>query len=274
MAYTSGTATDYKNLMALLATFASSNGWTILEQTSILLAMKGIGLSGLDEIYCSIECVELTDFYYNWRIAGSWSWRTGRGITLQPRTSGLKYAYLWNSNIPYWFFVNARRIYVIAKITTTYQHIHLGLLNPTGTEAQNPYPLLIGACGSVETNTYSATDSNNSAFWANNNIMGRLSIPGGDWMNLYSTTGCMATSLNYESRNNIMQDIDGNYILEEIYLCDYAKTTTYGMLDGIYRVSGSGNASESIIDVSGINYFVAANTYRTSPGDYIAVRMN
>jgi hypothetical protein len=274
MAYTSGTATDYKNLMALLATFASSNGWTILEQTTARLYMRGAGLSGLDEIYCGIECVEQSGSYYNWSLVGSWAWKSGRAIDAHPRTSGKKYAYLWNSSIPYWFVVTPRRIIVIAKISTTYQHIHLGLLNLVSTESQNPYQLLIGGCGSVSTNTYSSTGGSNSAFWANNLSSGRLSIPGGDWIDLYSASGVACYSLYYEARSLIMRDVSDGYILEEMYICDQNKTTCYGMIDGLYRISGSGNSSENTITVSGVNYLVVQDTYRNTVGDYIAMRLN
>jgi len=250
-----------------------------LEQSVTRLYMKGEGLAGLDEIYCGIECFESTGAYYNWSLVGSWAWRSGRVVDGHPRTSGKKYAYLWNSSIPFWFAVTPRRIIIIAKISSTYQTIHLGLLNPTATDNQNPYPLLIGGCGAVATYTYSAVGAQNSAFWANDTVMARLSIPGGDWLDCFSpgsvgATGASVLSIGYESRATIMPDTSGNYILEELYLCNTVNTSTYGFIDGLFRVSGSGNSAENIITISGTNYLVVPNVYRSSVGDYSALRLD
>ena len=58
MAYTSGTAANYKDLLAVLATFAAANGWSILEQSATQVYLKGEGLAGLDEIYCGISAFD------------------------------------------------------------------------------------------------------------------------------------------------------------------------------------------------------------------------
>lgn len=279
MAYTSGTATNYKDLLAILATFAAANGWTILEQTTTLLYLRGEGAAGVDEIYVGIEAFENTSSgYYNWSLVGSWGWRSGRAIDKQPISSGKRYTYLWNSAIPYWMVASPRRIIVAAKITTTFQTIYLGFGNPPATDSQYPYPLIIGGCGSTAAQAYSATGTGNSAFWANNGLNGMISTPGGDWRQIGPVyTGeerCPAISIGYEQKANILSGIDSTYSLDPIYITDNLRPAVYAALDGIYRVSGHNNSAENIITVNSVNHLVVPDTYRSSTGDYCAVRLN
>ena len=276
MSYTSGTASNYKDLFAILATFAAANGWTILEQSATLLYLRGEGSSETDEIYVGVEAYENTSSgYYNWRLVGSWGWRSGRAINKHPMSSGLTaFAYLWNTSIPYWMVASPRRIVVVAKISTTYQTIYLGFGKPTATAEQYPYPLIIGGCGATEAQAYSATGNSNSAFWANNGVSGMLSRPGGDWSPIGPYAGCQAISAEYESKASILNGYGGAYALDQIYLADTSRTSTYVALDGICRVSGYNNAAENILTPDGVDYLVVPDVYRSGNGDYCALRLN
>lgn len=46
---------------------------------------------------------------------------------------------------------------------------------------------------------------------------------------------------------------------------------TWGVLDGVYRVAGVGNASENIVQYDGKDHLVVQNVYKTDTGDYMAV---
>lgn len=280
MAYTSGTAANYKDLLAVLATIAAANGWTILEQSATRVYLRGEGSAATDEIYIGVETYENTaSGYYNWRLVGSWGWRSGRAINKHPMSSGLAaFAYLWNAPIPYWIVASSRRIVVVAKISTTYQTIYLGFGNPPATAEQYPYPLIIGGCGATEAQAYSATGNGNSAFWANNGVSGMLSRPGGDWAPIgpyadAATYRCQAISAEYEGKASILSGYGGAYALDQIYLADTLRRSTYAALDGIYRVSGHNNAAENIITDASINYLVVPDVYRSGYGDYCAVRL-
>lgn len=274
MAYTSGTASNYKDLLSVLATFASANGWTILEQTTTLVSLRGEGLSGLDEIYCSIGAFEnSTAGYYNWEVCGAWAWRSGRALGAHPMSSAKRYIYLWNTSIPYWMVATPRRIIMLAKISTTYQVMYLGLGDPPATEAQYPYPLIIGGCGDTAAQSYSATGTVNSAFCSNNGPNGLISRPGGDWDSIGPTT-CPAVSQMYEWKASMLTDISGGYVFEPIFIVDYNRRATYAALDGIYRVSGFNNSSENIITSGEISHLAFQDVYRTSYGDYFALRLS
>lgn len=280
MSYTSGTATNYKDLLAILATFAAANGWTILEQSAARIYLRGEGLAQTDEIYVGIEAFENTaSGYYNWSLVGSWGWRNGRDIDKHPISSGKRYAYLWNTSIPYWMVATPRRIIAVAKISTTYQTIYLGFGLPVATASQYPYPLIIGGCGSTAAQAYSATGGGNSAFWANNGANGMISTPGGDWRQIgpppdIYTERCPALSAGYEQKGNILSGIGGAYKLDPIYIADNLRPSIYAALDGIYRISGHENSAENIVTVGSVNHMVVPDVYRSGNGDYCALRLN
>lgn len=273
MAYTSGTASHYKELLSILATFAAANGWTVLEQSDTRIFLRGEGLGALDEIYAGVEAYENTSSgYYNWQACGAWGWRSGRALTAHPMSSALRYLYLWNTSIPYWMFGHAGRLIVVAKVGTVFQMLYLGFGLPPATEAQYPYPLIVGGCGTSATALYSATGTGNSMFWSNNGANGVICRPGGDWDQI-GPANCPPLSVSSGIGNVMVLTLDGTYLLEEIFVTDSARTSIYCALDGVYRVSGFGNSAENIITVGGVNYMVFPDVYRVGIGDFCAVKM-
>ena len=288
MAYTSGTAANYLDLLAILRTMALANGWAELEWVDgKKLWLRGEGTEGLDEIYVGIEAYENTSAdYYNWKLQGSWGWRSGRALDKQPKSSGEDgnnpYAYFWQYAIPYWLVVTPRRIILVAKVSTVYQIVHLGLINPPATPEQYPYPLLIGGCNNTAVQRWSSTNS--QMFWAGLNAA-RLSMPGGIWMQEIAQStlieGFKCVSLLNPQIANIMPGLDGSYLLEPIMVVDNSQgganggtNSIFGEVDGLFRISGQGNAAESIVSVGGINYLVVQDVFRTNRGDYCALRLN
>ncbi len=278
MAYASGTAANYKDLLSILRTVALANGWVEKEWTDgIRLCLKGPGDAGLDEIYVGIEAYEsLAAGYYNWELVGAWGYRAGRALVDHPRSSKAYrvYAQLWQYEIPYWIVVTGRRIILVAKISGTFQMIHLGLLDPPGTAEQYPYPLFIGGSSNVETYPWSSTTL--EAFWSGGYALGgALSLPGGQWQSMghaQLTQSC--TSVNHAQKDSILNAIDGSYMLEQIMVVDTNKVNIYGEVDGLFRVSGYNNAAESIIIAGGKNYLVVPNIYRATIADFCALRLD
>lgn len=273
MAWTSGTASNYKELLSITATFAAANGHDILEQTETKLYLRGEGESGLDEIYFGIEAFEnSTAGYYNWRAAGSWSWRAGRSLGSHPMSSAIRYMYLWNTSIPYWMVGHAGRIIVVAKVGTVAQMLYIGFGLPPATDAQYPHPLIVGSCGTVEAQKYTVTGSGNSMFWAGNGLNGVISRPGGDWDQI-GPAYCPPKSISSDISSVLVRALDGSYLGEEIFITDANRPSIYGALDGIIRVSGDGNSFENIITIDGVNYVAVPDVYRIGIGDFCAVKL-
>lgn len=284
MGYTSGTAANYKDLLAVLATFAAANGWTILEQSESRVYLKGTGLAGLDEIYCGVETYEdPPNNRYNWNMAGAWGYRAGRAISAQPMNSitaatSQVVSCFWNAPIPYWMVANGRRIIVFAKVGTTYQSVYLGLITPPATDAQYPYPLLIGGAGNSLLANYSAGQNQ---FWGNGYVSGMLSLPGGLWGQIYTGSPDMTVrqevrvrTFNEVNRLLMLTGLDGSYLLEPLFIEASSGLAILGQIEGLYRVTGYNNTSENIITVDGINYMVFQDGSKAGYGDYVAMRLN
>lgn len=298
MAWTSGTANNYLHLLELLRTYLAANGYTILHYSTTQFYCKGPGLDGLDEIYWGIDTLENSGTgYWNWKLAGSWGYKEGRETIDQIGRSnivGYPYIYLWNQAIPYWFAVNGRRCFMVAKVGTTYQSMYMGLGNPVAAPQQYPYPLIIGGCGTGNTTTYAATGSGNTAFFSHNVAApaddrgnGVMALPDGDWSAVntsYTRKGVIYAGGSYTTRNfisSLIPALDGTYLLEPIYFCYYAgNTSTSGAwlipfvsLDGVFKISGYNNSAENIVSVGGASYLVFPDTYRAARADYYAIKM-
>jgi hypothetical protein len=304
MAYTSGIADNYKDLLAKMVTFASANGWVVLgTQTAEKVCLRGPGLNigTPDEIYVEVETYEDTgNNRYNWKLAGMWGWRDNRAFGKQPGSSeeggyvGVPgqegvFTYLCNTEIPYWMSVNGRRIILIANCNGYYNTIHLGLLTPIGTDAQYPYPLLIGGSGGQLLRTWG--DPLNAAFWGRlgNYAPGvyhssmRLSAPGGTWWRgwqyPYGVNGIRPNSNSYEDLPTILTAPDGTYLLEQLYITSHNPTVSerniFGQVEGLFMVSGHlSNNPENIITVSGVNYIVTQDVSRSGNGNLCCMRMD
>lgn len=294
MAYTNGTAANYKDLLAILTTFAAANGWTVLTQSETEVYLRGSGPSGLDKIYVGVKAYEnSTVGYYNWQLFGSVFWKSHLPIDAQPLNNEVNWSTIctfWNQQIPYWMVASGKRIILFAKVSTVYTSVHLGFIDPAGTPEQYPYPLLVGGTDYTLTNPYSATTQ--SAWWkGENQAPARLYLPGGTWgrVNHNSTniSGYYDSSNNavirpdvavygpfQGVRANILTSPDGIYMLEPIFFKDLKRAAIYGSVDGLFRVTGYQNSSENIITVNGVNYMCFQDVHRSGYGDFCAMRMN
>jgi len=294
MAFTSGEASGYQDLLVKLVNFATSNGWVVLgTQTASMVFLKGTGLAGLDEIYVGINTYETNaPVGQNWELFGSIAKNSNDDFTQPGRsnTYGNVTSAFWTGTIPYWISANPRRIILAAKISSGYySFVHLGFLNPPATPAQYPYPLLIGGSNTYYHQNYSNTNRN--SFWKGESYTqnrsessGLVYMPeGGVWgclnhaytVEQFDSPTLRVYSLYQGLSGYISTGIDGSYLLEPIWIKDYHRNSLLGEIDGIFRVTGYGeNTAENIITVDGVNYIVFPNVYRTDYANLCALRMN
>lgn len=172
MSATSGTATDYLDLLGKLRTFLTtdstlvslSQNWTELATTSVPYSrleangqtntvefetfLKAPGLSTTEQIYINIGAYSNSGSnIYNWRLKGAIGYLSGSNFFTQPGSSPDAHIYLWSASIPYWFIANGQRAIVIAQVSGVYESMYVGKFLPDGTPGQYPYPLFIGGCG-------------------------------------------------------------------------------------------------------------------------------
>ncbi len=123
MAWTSGTASNYQDLLARLRSFVTTEmtpaeqrwqelRWSI-SQSEQELILKGPGLAASDEIYVGIQTFsDKSNSTYNWSLQGYIGYQPANDFATQPgaiQESNPKLA-LWNTAIPYWIVANGRRI--------------------------------------------------------------------------------------------------------------------------------------------------------------------
>lgn len=161
MAWETGTATDYKNLLLKLKDFLTTNAtlvaagqaWEVLRYDSASaeheLILKGKGLGGSDEIFVGIRTeTNAGSDYYNWILYGMTGYSSGAAISGQPGalnfTEGQPKVLLMNATIKYWFVANGRYVHMVAKVSSVYESMFLGFITPYGPPTSYPYPLLVG----------------------------------------------------------------------------------------------------------------------------------
>ena len=307
MAFEIGTATNHSDLLSRLVTFLTTTlpvgqRWTVLEDkvesgVDRLLYFRAPGLAGTDNIYTQLYRFEsVGSDYYNWGFRGQTGHISANLRTAQPGISAPSYMLLWQSSIPYWFIGNGRRVIVIAKVSTVYQMMYLGFITPAGSPSEYPYPLFIGGTGVNSTDRWSVTTEANRAFWdpagdsptAPTNTSAQLRQPGGAWRgfanrnssgagSLYASAGSKIHPYNFnilDPSHLFGQAYGGGYALLPCVLMTSADGgNVFGELEGVFHVSGFANASENLINVSGVNHLVVQNVFRTGVYNYAAFRL-
>ncbi|MCW7540714.1 hypothetical protein OOT46_23120 [Aquabacterium sp. A7-Y] len=309
MAFESGTASDYRDLLERFRTFltknpalvAASQQWQELRWTADAatqeLILKAPGLAGAEEIYCGLRSyANPTSGYYMWDLNGYIGFNPANGFYAQPGTltGWVPMMSLWNAATPYWFVASGRRAVVVVKVSTLYEACHLGLILPYATPGQYPYPLFIGGSMTGQRGRNYSTTSPNHRHFAdpgddgqnNPNTAAMLRGPSGAWLP-FQNVAYSSSEYRYDNPRIVWPTIysylgnqreapDGTYVLTPLVLTQWNSGTDhdlFGELDGVYHVSGFNNAAENLIKVGGVDHLVVQNVYRTSVRDYWALRL-
>lgn len=310
MAFTSGTATNFSTLLDALVTFATANGWTLHNDqrgTTGEVTLKGTGLAGTDAIYVGIK--KFTDAgndIYGWLLQGYTAF-TNAGFLNNPGAiaGAIPCLPLWNDSIDYWFFVNARRMIVVAKVSTVYLSAYLGYMLPYASPGQYAYPLVIG--GSNVSNGAGTTMPRYSDTTATR--MGAPFIPVGDtsncalcvrtadgtWQRLPNALtsiippGQTATFLNtargvhpycekFAEQTTtvygwaqVRPNQAGDYPMQPLRICRGDTPDLLGIFDGVRFVPGYGLSAQDTITEGGNTWLVFQDTFKTSLDSFFAV---
>lgn len=267
MAYETGTASNYRDLLNRFRAFVTGNptlvaagqAWQELrwvEQAATQeLILKATGLSGNDEIYCGLYSSENPTYdLYQWKLLGYTGHLAGASFSGQPGVSSDHYLSLWNSPMTYWLVANGRRAILAVKVSTRYMLMHLGFLMPYATPTQFPYPFFI-----------SGTDNYyyGGRRWSDVSTQWNYQMRGiaGNW----------ATPSRYPSGHTYKYSPGNVYPLTTFVI--YDGNAIYGEIEGLYHVSGFGNASENLITVDGVDHLVLQDVASTGIGNYVALRL-
>lgn len=280
MAHTSGTATDYLDLMSKFVTFvttglAAGQNWTKLADHTTEVGFdrnvyfQAPGLAGTDSIFINMAAVHNVGAdVWNLGFYGATGYNAAfGGVLSQPgSTPNGSWMLLWNTAIPYWFIGDGRSARIIAKVSTTYQSAYVGLIIPYASPAEYAYPLFIGAMASNPARRFSDTSNVFSAFWnptsdssntpgVDNHSGTWLRNPGGIWFTVGSNSvgggGFGPATQNlaiwpYSHFENIGQVLGG---------------TDYSLLPLVLHTGGSAG---SPLDLSRANYGELDSVYFVS----------
>lgn len=251
---------------------ATVNGWEVLRDTSSSgyreLILKGEGLSGTEEIFVGFKTYQdSTADYYNLLIGTFIGYVPLNTFETQPGAY-ITSVCAHNNRIDYWLVVNAQRIAAVLKVgTPVYETLYAGKFFQYGRPTQYPYPVVSG--GSMlgqQAVRYSDTDR--AAFWTNTGQTNLGMRDNTGWRNpkVYpmESEGVAVT--------DHLRDNNSTYPLLASEL--YDNNGVYGMLDGIYYISGFNNVVENTLVISGVTYVVVQNIWRTGFADYIAMRLD
>lgn len=188
MSVSTGTASDYSDLLAKLVTFVTtdatltglgqnwalessntssytdSHGDTVINE----VILKAPGLSTTEAIYIQLQAFTGTGssgVYYNWRLRGATGYNSAQPWNAQPGASPDAFNHLWNSPIPYTFIANGQRVVVVAQIGALFESAYLGKFLPYGQPSQYPYPVMIAGTSASRQFPYSDTTYQHTAFF-------------------------------------------------------------------------------------------------------------
>jgi hypothetical protein len=256
--------------------------------------LKAPGLAGTDEIYINITTLSNVGAdRYNFRIRGAIAHNPAFTFNLQPGTSPDAFLLLWQNSIPYTLVASGRRFILVAKVSTVYSNAYAGFLIPYSTSAEYPYPLFVGGSAYSDLR-WSQTGyligspwdpsgpSSSPIFTQSSSWLRHYDGVWNPFQNYYDSSGSRGGpeggSLNYNvwpwqfSDVFQAQNFNGEYsLLQSIVNSSYNNGNLYGELQGVFFITGFGNAVENTITIAGKTYLVTQNMARTGRNDYAAI---
>jgi len=255
-------------LLALIKQKAELNGWTTLRydvtSANRELILKGVGLSGTEEIYIGFRCYQsIGADYYNMTAAVFTAYIAGNTFLTQPGVA-LSAFPCHNLRIDYWLSVNAQRITGGLKVgTPIYVPFYAGKFLPYTLPTQWPYPVAVGGMFLSEPATRYSDTAQSIPYKGNRSNFLIRKIDG-----VYASPYAWPFTAQYNTR-----DTGTIYPLMPIVLHNNS-STIYGELDGIYYISGFQQGVENTLVIGGVTYVVMQDVYRTGFSDYFAIRMS
>lgn len=268
------------------------------------LYFKGTGLAGEDEVFIGFQDWQWSGAdVFNIALQGFTGFDTELTFWTQPGSMPFDTSSGCNLNlactsveIAYWFIANGRRAIIAARISNAYCCAYAGLFLPYCRPNQYPYPLFIGGNSARLKQKYTVSDSGNCNFWwslanYNSNSFGTPSYDqystGGFlntvWERLYYAPSIgekraflLNTQLYYGGSSTLkisefFLNNDGTRWLCPVTLAQ--GNSTWGILDGVFNVTGNTANVEDIISIDDVSYLLLPNVYRTSTGQFAALKL-
>lgn len=313
MATTTGTASNYLDLLTKLRDFLVTNSWTVIggvafgaiDEDTDYVSLQGPGLTGDDEILVTLQPFSVAaNNAYSIRVRGHTAY-VNPGTSQPGADSPWCYLLTLNSPVTYWFIANGRRFIVIVKSSSRYDAMYAGFILPEHLPSDWSYPLFIGASSSTGTQSQANDNDYHSNFWnpfaqslsGNNSLTSAyLFSPMQAWVPIWNgwqssnpvwnDTGRMTLPWSNVSQHNVRRQLDGEPWFKRGQLAGIARSSSggadtnlpeggsfYGSFDGVYYTPAFGATAEQESIVGGVTYKMFPNVARTSDGQFAAIAM-
>jgi len=307
MATTTGTATDYNDLMARVVTFVTgptlgAQAWTAMRNVAGEAILRGPGLTGTDQIFVGMKSFsDAGADYYNWVLSAFTGFDAGLAFEAQPGAHHTGWGSnqsgpiltLQNAAMRYWLSANGRWICLVVQVGTVYVSAILGFaLTPYASPGQWPYPMVLGAnqawsgALTLAANTslrWSYTGDENRAWFASGSGLGRsgqlrVRLNDGTWWSFGPTyaTGRGAIYPLANGALDLRPNLDGTYQRFPLILSratTSGEVDTLGQFDQVNWVTGHGNAAENTHTESADTWLAVPNVFRATKADYAAFKL-
>ncbi len=261
----------HQKMLETIRDVCLAEGWTILRYDTALtnheLIVMAPGLSGTEQIFCGVYCYQSSDAdYYNLAVATMKGYVAANSFLTQPGISPVLGVPAHNQRIDYWLSVNGQRLNVAMKVgTPVYESFGIGKFFPFASPGQYPQPLFAaGMLTGASATRYSETT--HTMPWKGNRNNLRMHFNDGAWKTP------LATPWGNSTMANSVRPAETSYTLYPVML--YDSGNVYGVLDGIYHITGFDNVVENTLSIEGRDYVVIQDVGRTSFGDYIALELS
>lgn len=310
MAFTTGTATNYHDLMDKLRIYAVAQGWTQLRWTApgsitanAELWLRGPGAGADRQVFVGFRSENnVTNGQYGWVMRAAIAFDSGQAFDAQPDVSPAVYFNTWQNSIDYWFYINDRRIIVVAKVSTTYVSMYAGFFLPFALPTEFNQPVCV--IGNYSTLAiYNLNNSGNRMFsdcgtnagqlrtravagWkgisnnANTNntaVQASQAGPSGQaviWPNRSVTADGGTSSIDWNQRNGfakIRPNANNQYPLMQCHLIDIGNGEWLGALDGVYASPGFNRSTEQVVTNGGRSFRHFQNMFRSTGRDFVVI---
>lgn len=188
----------------------------------------------------------------------------------------------------YWIFADTKRVVITLKLSTYYESMYLGFINPVSSERQFPYPMYVAGNGISSGQDW--PQNTNGSFVFPSAGSGYLRRADGTWrmFDAYGdgdtfptgftqgtifpyNSGNTSLVTNYTSSTIITTD---NELIFPIMLCTTIPYDICGLLDGVFYISGAKDiASESILTYNGDQYMIVDTKNYRGSNTYFCIKM-
>ena len=162
MGWHTGTAANYRDLLAQIVQLAVADGWTqerytknegnlsgFIGQTDEVI-LQGPGYGPGYETFVGIRSCEIASSnIFSLQFSGMTAYDQTRIFDQQPGLSPPVYLNVWNSPIDFWISISDRRILVIGKCSNTYHSAYAGLILPFSSPVEFPAPIYVASDSGV-----------------------------------------------------------------------------------------------------------------------------